>query len=917
MKIGANAPCPCGSGKKYKKCCRKLKRPGPPTLGAAQPPAKKNLWPPLRKPLPKNREFHRKDFQRCFTIKHVAYIRDLQQDMNRRDPKISQKGLDKMEIIPMEQMLRVPFLSSMRSFFLHNAGHAQEAREFESALLLNEDSEEHWMVSGKKLLPWVTDLGEEEGRPLLDSLRKMATKASFPQPKLVLTQILAKFKINEEEQMQLLSEVLLPIRWKNQGEGAYLWLKEICQGFCSFIYLLKKYDQLEKAKRYARMSLSYPWLHKLGEFTSDELKLFSKSLASVGCYKEQIELSQLIVKKQVSWWWPYFNLGNDARSKNNFSLALKYYRKTLDIGGYDQDTLLSIASVFMSHTCIDDLKRVLELLDDKEDIMYIFYSLFLKDIEQDYEGGIELCNKGLELSPLLFFLSLYKAEFYVCLKEFKKARSIFNILLDDELLYIRRKAVLGLCNILDFEKKSEESLKLMQNFLSEEDDDSEEDDEWQYSVNLQTGVSMRVLNRYQESLEHLLVAKSFKESKELYFEMIATTLVMERFDEAEAFLNKTVSDFDGDDDTSHLRLKINEGLELWEENSLLVDRLGLDWFRENEVFRQGITFKIAALLNLNKPFEALKFCEDILEEILEDEELKKLRRQAFREANARYRESEKVLGTHTSKLKQMKETRELLAEQIRKNRHSQNSLKKSLNNQKLLEQELGQLRNKSTPEENQAHSVVVSPKPFETLKKQYPQICKILPKHLMKILISSELLWNKLSEHPDHDHGPVVLQLARVVEGMVNKTMIDPLVKRVLNMGIEISELNSISGGLISKSLNRLSMGECAHLLQGPKITRGPTDAQQVEINIRSTENHKKILNALWNNPPFSELSKSTLYYLKNNLPWDLRKLAKIRNRAGHAGQIISRDKAKEIRTHVLKKNSLLGQLALIEAACL
>jgi hypothetical protein len=24
MKIGRNAPCPCGSGKKYKKCCLKL-----------------------------------------------------------------------------------------------------------------------------------------------------------------------------------------------------------------------------------------------------------------------------------------------------------------------------------------------------------------------------------------------------------------------------------------------------------------------------------------------------------------------------------------------------------------------------------------------------------------------------------------------------------------------------------------------------------------------------------------------------------------------------------------------------------------------------------------------------------------------------------------------------------------------------
>ena len=225
MALKPNVPCPCGSGKKYKKCCRKLNSSGRSPLEISRSDAKKNPWPPLKRPMPRNRRFTRKDLKRCLTPQHLAYIGGIQRDMHSKDPKIAQANLDKLAVIPMEQLLRIPFLASIKSYFLGVAGHEKELRDWEFNLLLTVDNEDYWSVAGKKLSHWIYDLKEEERGPLLDSLRKVVNRAPFPQPKLVLAHILGKLRLNKEEQIQLLSEVLLPKNWKNQSKNIHLWLK--------------------------------------------------------------------------------------------------------------------------------------------------------------------------------------------------------------------------------------------------------------------------------------------------------------------------------------------------------------------------------------------------------------------------------------------------------------------------------------------------------------------------------------------------------------------------------------------------------------------------------------------------------------------------------------------------------------------
>ena len=100
-------------------------------------------------------------------------------------------------------------------------------------------------------------------------------------------------------------------------------------------------------------------------------------------------------------------------------------------------------------------------------------------------------------------------------------------------------------------------------------------------------------------------------------------------------------------------------------------------------------------------------------------------------------------------------------------------------------------------------------------------------------------------------------------------------------------------------------------MLQPHKITKNNSGVQIVEINPRSNDNHKKLLKIFWREKPFVELLPKNIYYLKNTLFGDLRKLAKIRNRASHAGEIITREVAKDVRAHILGKNAMLGQLVL------
>ena len=910
MKPGANQPCPCGSGKKYKRCCRKLKR-SIPKKATLYPDTDSN-WPPLKRALP-DRCISQKEFKRYLTPNHLVYITALSEALDTTDPEIAKAAMKGLDIIPREQIIRIPFLSSMRGHFLQCAESRQESLEWESEILLSIANEEHWLMSGRKLISWIVGLEEEKQKQKIDALRKTANRQPFPEPKLILARILDQLEINEEEQLQILSEILLPVRWKNQYPMAYLWLRHISHGFCSIITILHERNQPEKVARYAKMMLSYPWSAGFEEILEVHFKKLDLVLSTSNCFNEQVELSRILALKNVPWGWVYYNLGISLVLKNRAPLSVKYYKKMIDYGGHEQEVLPSIASLLIHYDERDYAKKLLELFEDKESREYINLSAVLKDLEKDYQKALELCNQGLELFPNDPNFTLYKAHFYSRLEEQEKSQEIYYSLLDCEVSSVRRKALIKLCDQLNNNDKSEESLKILQNFLSEEDNESEEDDEWQHMINLYLGNTMRQVKRNQEALEHLLIAKSFRKTWRLYFEIVATMMSLERYDEAETFLSEAESQFKPHNDLKHLRIRLNQGQERWEENLKLLDQIGLEWFRRNNTLRLGVTYRLAALISTDKPFEALEFCEEILDELLEHEELRELRAQAFKEAAARYRKNRDVLGTQESKLQQMKETRELLAKQITTNRNDYKDLKKSLSDQKLLEQELDQLRKKSQSSKTETPSVSETPKPFERLKQDHPQICKALPKHLMKILISAELLWNNLAAHTEQDHGPIVLQLARVVEGLVNKTLIDPLVKKALETGIEISALGKISGGLVRRNSNRLSLGECAHLLQGTKIMHNRAGIQHVELNPRSTDEHEKLLETLWNNSTFSEILPQTLSYLKNTLSGDLRKLAKIRNQAGHAGQIISRDKAKEIRTHVLGKNSLLGPLTSLE----
>ena len=74
-------------------------------------------------------------------------------------------------------------------------------------------------------------------------------------------------------------------------------------------------------------------------------------------------------------------------------------------------------------------------------------------------------------------------------------------------------------------------------------------------------------------------------------------------------------------------------------------------------------------------------------------------------------------------------------------------------------------------------------------------------------LLSAGKLWEKLADEPAEDHGPVVLQLARALEGEVNRLLVDPFVGHALALGIQLSKLQVATDGGLRPTANRLSLG--------------------------------------------------------------------------------------------------------------
>ena len=920
MKVGANSPCPCGSDQKYKRCCRKLRK-------VHKVPKKKKSssnvpisWPPLKKPMP-DRTISGKESRLYLTRRHIdcaeQIVEFLSKSITESTTESAEKGLEMVEKIPLDQLYKLPELFAVYCEFLKIFDRKSEVTEHKIQQLLSVGCKNLWIAQGRKFIEWFPETDKDRHQELIDLLRDVAHKLPFPQPKLILVQTLILSyqtpKCNEECG-QLLSEILHPKKWDPFPKHMYPWLNEISHGMFTYIGFILERNLHDEISRIRDSIPKYPWAAASNILFKQSSHMVHMTVGSVGNPEMAANFSHSLVQKNVKWSWPYFYYGYKLSKTNKSSTALKYYRKAMEYEITIPEHIHSMADFFCNNGTNEDLKNLLRLFPDKKSHTYIDYSITLKCMELDDPGALKWCNKGLEYFPNDPEFLIQKALTYEELDRNDEAKEIYNSLMAHENPKVRHKALLNLCFIMDHQEEHEGCLKILQHYMAHADEEENSDPDWQYDFNYQLGATLRSLEQYEKSLKYLLVAQKIKETIPLYLDLISTKAAMEHFEEAHVLLNEVDRKFTEADmsrytipaqcDCRYLRLITNEGLGRWKENSYLFDKVGLEWFRKEELLFEGIMFKVTALMSLSKPFEVLSFCGNLLKEIIDHEGLMLLYQQAVKEACEQHRKLGVALDS------QLKETHLVLSTQIAQNRRNQKNRKKTFSGSKKPRRADSRLYTHHEPAELPVTTQYVSQKPDEQLRKQYPMICGALPEHLMKILISAELMWNNLVEHSEHDHGPVILQLSRVVEGVVNKRLMDPMAKLSLKMGQELNSLDKISNGTIRRRANQLTLGECAHLLQGRQVRRDSSGIQSVEINPRSTDDHKKLLKTLWNQISLSGPSSKTLFYLKNTLSGDLRKLAKVRNQAGHAGQIISRYEAKEVRAHVLGKDSMLGHLA-------
>jgi len=165
-------------------------------------------------------------------------------------------------------------------------------------------------------------------------------------------------------------------------------------------------------------------------------------------------------------------------------------------------------------------------------------------------------------------------------------------------------------------------------------------------------------------------------------------------------------------------------------------------------------------------------------------------------------------------------------------------------------------------------------------------------------VISASRLWEKLIDHPAEDHGPVVLQLARALEGEVNRLVVDPFVGHALDQRMPLSRLQATTDGNLRPSANRVSLGEAAALLHARLEQRNADGSTTVLRNARSDSEHAALIESFWRSR--CDLKDAHRDYLKNEFLLTIQGVARVRNQAGHAGAVIPRERAGELMTLLL-----------------
>lgn len=835
-------------------------------------------------------------------------------------------GLRLLSTLPIDDVLCLYGVVGLYTSLLKQLGRESEAYQLQFKQLFELQSEELWLRRGMLCVVWLhNNRDTSDYQKVLLSLGDVCKRSNLVVPNLIYAdQLWMRNQIAES--MTYYDKALKPNAWSQFPNLVSDWLVEISKGIYRTIKYWFEQGHEKRASSYARTILGFSWEQIESEYAIQQLQVLCLCLESLNRWSDIERLCAKMSESLPSLTLRHYWLGRTAQAKAQINMALAHFRAAIT---HQQELsnveLPHILRFFFVHNYLEDINKILENYTDKDTPEYLQFLLMYTLVIGDHDKALMLSDQ-LEITvPDNYSAKIGRLLLLESMQRYEQCKAELLALLKgqaqtQEELLMRHFGLL-LLGLLEAQEGDVRSALLrfsqlpggeflFANLMS--------DKELQRRYCETRGNCLREIDDFDTALYWFRKALTYDKNLGIYHKISIILTRTGRFEEAESIVKEGLDLYPDSFELQFSKFLLLEHFARWEEASQCLEDIGLERFREKGLLKEGLFMWIRHLAYRGKILEALVFTESFMAEILVDEDLKNLRHNLLQQVIAIYQQMQNMIGEQQHQIDQMAQKHQHLWQKLEQGRSKEDRLQDVLEHQQKLQHqlEITQQREKSLRLQLQ-QTELPKPKPDTLHASQVPlaitlpTIYSDLPDSMRQILYSAEVLWHKLSTDAAQDHGPVVLQLARVIEGEINRLFIDQLVAFALERNYKLSDFPTIALGHLKTMGNRLSLGDAANLIYHQITIEHPHGHWEYLRNPLSNDVHRHIIEQFWQQPHLQSLAKHHKIFLHTELPGALQKLSKVRNRASHAGQIIIRSEAGEVRELVLGNDKFeLGWLA-------
>lgn len=954
-KLRVNDPCPCGSGKKYKKCC--MRSESMQSLPAIQPPThtgeweqvKAHLmsssptlpsdlpkprlpskvstlpsliagrsdktaptWAPLRQPPPQG-AILRIDELRYLNEEHIAFQRHIERLAQRDTPESCQQAIQQLNAIPHDIAYKLEWVGSAKSYLYLQLDQREEALLCQIEQMFLAQDEILWFLWGMRGLQWLQQSPTKTISPLLDRLRQTLQAQPFVVPQLLLA--FGQRRIEEANQTSLEPSTKLYLEalhierwpWKNKQtslkrafsdvslEGE--WLGAIADSFSRLLHGLVQTNQQQTIPAVSQMFHRFPWEALHPRYRELTFRAMGATFASL---KQDTELQRLCERfasitphSPFRWFW----LGVSAQQRNKISTATRYFLKATQTKEQltDQERLHILDFLYQQGE-YEQANALLKQVNNPDTPNAIKMRYWDALLQQEYPQALALADTFLAMHPNDFLMQCHRIRLLDRLEHNEQLQQQLYTLSQSTTPQQKWFAHIYLGILHTTQGEPDAARAIFQKLPKILPDGLFFDTAFQATCLLCQGHIHEHYEEWTQANEAYQQAIILRPDGMTYARRIISLCQQERWEDANQFLQEALTIAPQHPAIQYARFLLHNHHGHPEDIKESLEELGKSFFDQLDQRTLWLQTWLWLHIEQEEWHEAFALCELYLEDFLATPTLRELRTSFLAGFLEHVRTLESIAGQRTHELTELKHT-------LRNERHRQKSqrevLAQALRSHAHLKNELRQLQQDNTQPDKQ------DPCELNTFVSIHKDVLDRVPSNALRLLKSAQKLWLQLANTPQDDHGPVILQLARVIEAEANRRIIDPMVQIAQQQDIPLHTLPTTRPQHLKPSDNRLSLGEVASFCY--------TNTQESSLlpwNPYSSKQHQKALELFRATPAFQRLAPSETEYLQIQWIVDLKTLATARNKASHAGSPLARSEAEKIYSLIWGADSSKGMLA-------